>query len=147
MGLRIFNFCAILVSGQVNTGRGSAMSDTFGERVRELRLKNTEYSLREFARLLGLSASYISDVENNRRKPPNEQRIIQIAKLLNADINQLLALAEKTPSDFYKTFTKSEVYTKKVPEFLRRAREQDLTEDQWNRLIKRLDQLDDEEDV
>ncbi|MCD6598982.1 MAG: helix-turn-helix domain-containing protein, partial [Dehalococcoidia bacterium] len=79
------------------------MSDTFGKRVRKLRLKNTEYSLREFARLLGVSASYLSDVENDRRTPPNEQRIIQMAELLKEDSNELLALAEKMPPDFYKT--------------------------------------------
>lgn len=117
------------------------MADTFGKTVRRLRLDNTDYSLREFARLLGVSASYLSDIEKDRRTPPSEDRIIKMAELLKADSNELLALAEKMPPEFYETFTKSDVYTKKVPEFLRRASEQNLSEEQWDKLIKELNGL------
>ena len=122
-----------------------AVSDTFGKTVRKLRLENTEYSLREFARLLGVSAPYLSDVENDRRTPPKEETIIKMAELIGIDSNELLALAEKMPPEFYETFTKSKVYTKKVPEFLRRARESDLTEEQWNKLIKNIDEINPKE--
>lgn len=115
---------------------------TFGKTVRDLRVNNSKYSLRKFADLLGISASYLSDVENDRRTPPKEETIIKMAELLAADSNQLLAVAKKMPPEFYDTFTKSDVYTKKVPEFLRRVKDRDLTEEQWNRLIEELKSLD-----
>jgi transcriptional regulator with XRE-family HTH domain len=111
---------------------------TFGNTIRDLRINNTRYSLREFARLLDVSASYMSDVENDRRTPPKEETIIRIAELLKADVNELLAIARKMPPEFYDTFTKDKVYTQKVPEFLRRAKEHDVTEEEWNRLIEQV---------
>jgi HTH-type transcriptional regulator, competence development regulator len=115
---------------------------TFGKTVREMRVKNTKYSLREVARILDVSASYLSDVENDRRTPPKEETIIKMANLLGVDSNLLLAVAQKMPPEFYDTFIKSDVYTRKVPEFLRRAKEKDITEEQWDKLIKEVDSLD-----
>lgn len=109
---------------------------SFGQTIKELRLENTDYSLREFARLLDVSAPYISDIERDRRDPPKAEIIIKMAELLNVDSNKLLALADKTPPELHDTFKKNPTYTRMVPEFMRTANKSDLSDEDWKELIE-----------
>jgi transcriptional regulator with XRE-family HTH domain len=109
---------------------------SFGQTIRELRLKNTDYSLREFAMLLSVSAPYLSDIERDRRDPPKAEIIIKMAELLSVEANELLALADKTPPDLHNTFKKNPTYTRMVPEFIRTANKSDLSEEDWKELIE-----------
>lgn len=55
-------------------------------------------TLRALATELGISASYLSDIEKGNRNPPSFDRLNQIAKLLQLDYwdhNRLLKLAGK----------------------------------------------------
>ncbi len=109
---------------------------SFGQTIKELRLNNTNYSLREFAKLLDVSAPYISDIERDRRNPPKAEIIIKMAELLNVDSNKLLALADKTPPELHDTFKKNPTYTRMVPEFMRTANKSDLSDEDWKELIE-----------
>jgi transcriptional regulator with XRE-family HTH domain len=109
---------------------------SFGQTIRELRLENTDYSLREFASLLDVSAPYISDIERDRRDPPKADIVIKMAELLSVGANELLALADKTPPDLHKTFKKNPTYNRMVPEFMRTANTSDLSEEDWKELIE-----------
>ena len=55
---------------------------SFGEYLKRKR-EEKEISLRELARRLNLSAPYLSDVENNRRAPLTEERLITLVKELH----------------------------------------------------------------
>ena len=55
---------------------------TFGEYLKHKR-EEKQISLREMARTLGVSAPFLSDVENNRRGPLTEERLADLAKVLN----------------------------------------------------------------
>jgi transcriptional regulator with XRE-family HTH domain len=79
---------------------------TLGETIRAARLR-TKQSLREIARMLEITPSYLSDIENDRRIPA-EPVLIVIAALLNLDIGQLMAQAGRL-SD------RAERYTKQNP--------------------------------
>jgi len=57
-------------------------SMSFGEYLKRKR-EEKEISLRELARRLNLSAPYLSDVENNRRAPLTEERLITLVKELH----------------------------------------------------------------
>ena len=70
----------------------------FGERIRQLRV-DRELTLREFARLLDLSPTYISQVEQCKFSPPTEERVRQMAVLLQQDCDELLALAGHVSGD------------------------------------------------
>ena len=70
--------------------------------------------------------------------PPSSDKVIRIAQVLDYDQDKLLALAKKLPPDFEKAFTKSEVYSKRIPEFLRTATEANLTDADWKKLIEDL---------
>jgi transcriptional regulator with XRE-family HTH domain len=65
---------------------------TFGEYLKHKR-EQKQISLREVARTLGVSAPFLSDVENNRRGPLTEERLADLAKVLN--------LNEKEQSEMY----------------------------------------------
>jgi transcriptional regulator with XRE-family HTH domain len=77
---------------------------TFGERVRQLR-QAKGWTLRDFAPKVGVGFTYLSKVENGRLDfgdYPSEKLIRKLAKALNADVDELMLLAEKVPDDIRK---------------------------------------------
>jgi transcriptional regulator with XRE-family HTH domain len=70
----------------------------FGLRLRELR-KQTGMSQREVADKVGINFTYLSKIESGVLLPPREDKIIRLAKVLNADKDELITLAGKVPSD------------------------------------------------
>lgn len=71
---------------------------TFGQRIRELRQANG-ISLRKFAEMLVLSATFISKVERDEDTTPSLDNIRKMAKILSADVDELIILAGKMPED------------------------------------------------
>lgn len=71
----------------------------FGERIRLLREQrkktNPEFSLRKFAQIIGISATFMSKIERGEYDPPKAEKIIRMAELLEVDPDELLALANK----------------------------------------------------
>lgn len=74
---------------------------SLGERIRELR-DAADYSLREFARTLEISAPHLSDIELGRRYPSDEvlQRIasqlgVSFAELKRYDVRESVAEVKK----------------------------------------------------
>jgi transcriptional regulator with XRE-family HTH domain len=103
---------------------------TLGETIRAARLR-TKQSLREIARMLEITPSYLSDIENNRRIPAVPV-LIGITFLLNLDIGQLMAQAGRL-SD------RAERYTKQNPlvwTLIERISEAELTEAEIMSLIR-----------
>ena len=70
----------------------------FGAIIRGLR-EDRQIGLRQFARMLGMSATYLSKIEREELPPPAEERVKEIARLLERDPDELLALAGKVASD------------------------------------------------
>ena len=70
----------------------------FGATVRELR-EEKGIGLRQFARMIEVSATYLSKIERDELPPPAEGRVKDIARLLDQDPDELLALAGKVASD------------------------------------------------
>lgn len=64
---------------------------SLGDVLREARIAK-DLGLRELARQLDKSPSYISDIENDRRVP-SEEVLAQLAKILGLDFEKLMALA------------------------------------------------------
>lgn len=101
------------------------MADTrqFGARVRELRENKAHsdpaFSLRSFARTLGLSPTFISMVERGDMQPPKAENIKKMAELLECDADELLALANKVDPEL-ETIIKENPAT--VPNLLRMVR-------------------------
>ena len=70
----------------------------FGTKLRDLR-KKSSLSLRELADKINVNFTYLSKIENGALPPPSEKVIRQLAETLNADADELLALAGRIPSD------------------------------------------------
>jgi transcriptional regulator with XRE-family HTH domain len=63
---------------------------TLGERIRELRMER-DFSLREFARDLDVSAAFLSDIELGRRYP-SDDLLSSIARRLRTSVEELRVL-------------------------------------------------------
>ena len=115
-------------------------NQTFGDRLRELRLQREEYaSLRDFASKVGLSPTYMSHLENNKVPPPSEGVIERLAEALQADKYELFSLAGKFPPEFFETFQKN---PQGVADFFRKAEESGLQSRQdWEKLGRMIPKL------
>lgn len=72
---------------------------TFGERVRELR-RAKRLTLRDVAKKVRVSFTYLSKIENQKLsfgEFPSDDLIGRLARVLDADPDELLLLAEKIP--------------------------------------------------
>ncbi len=110
---------------------------TFGEYLKHKREKQ-HISLREVARTLGVSAPFLSDVENNRRGPLTEERLADLANVLN--------LNEKEKAEMYDIVGKQKgllapdlnPYVTERPYVnaaLRTARNLEANEEDWQRFV------------
>ena len=90
----------------------------FGATIRELREKR-RIGLRQFARMIGVSATYVSKIERGEMPPPAEDRVKEIARLLDQDPDELLALAGKVASDLNEIIRS---HPREMASFLRTAR-------------------------
>src|SRR5437773_9897976 len=72
--------------------------EKFGEFVRR-EPKAKEIGLREMAKLIGVSPTYLSKVERDEFPPPAEDKVRKIAAIIGHDADELLALAGRVASD------------------------------------------------
>ncbi len=76
---------------------GSSRVETFGRLIQGLR-RERGLTQRQLAAALGLDFTYLSKVENDRGEPPGEETVRRLAEILEADEEELLALAGKVPA-------------------------------------------------
>jgi HTH-type transcriptional regulator, competence development regulator len=116
---------------------------TFGQRIRKLRkakgLTQRELAERVAAGLReedrrGFDFTYLSKIENDRLPPPSTAAILQLARELDADSDELLALAGKAPPDIGETLKKSQA----ARLFYRSAANLRLSENDWRALLEEL---------
>jgi transcriptional regulator with XRE-family HTH domain len=72
--------------------------EKFGAFIRRER-EAKEIGLREMAKKIGVSPTYLSLVELDRLAPPAEDRVKGIAKVLGCNPDELMARAHRVPSD------------------------------------------------
>lgn len=73
-------------------------SEKFGEYVRKMRVQK-EIGLREMAKMIGVSPTYLSKVERDEFPPPAEDKVRKIAEIIGCDVDELLARAGRVSSD------------------------------------------------
>ena len=73
-------------------------SKAFGPTLRRERMKR-KIPLRQFARQVEISPTYLSKIEREEFPPPSEAKVVTIADLLGQDRDEWLALAGRVSSD------------------------------------------------
>ena len=73
-------------------------SEKFGAFIRRKR-EEKEYGLREMAKMIEVSPTYLSKIERDEFAPPAEVKVKAIAKILGCDPDDLLARAGRVSSD------------------------------------------------
>lgn len=111
----------------------SVEQPSFGALLRARRLAKG-LSLRSFAAMVGVSPTYLSQVEQDKvEKPPTAERIRKMAELLDANVDEWSALADRVPEDLPGIIKKQPT---QLPELLREA--SGLSPEQLKQLIAKI---------
>jgi transcriptional regulator with XRE-family HTH domain len=131
--------------------KAQAPAKTFGARVRQLR-HGKGFIQGDLAKKVAerlkqhdngrLSASYLSKIESEQFGPPSEAAIVDLAAVLEADTDELLALAGRAPIGFEEKLKRSPA----TRAFFKWAMEE-LTEDDWNALLSQMRHKDGKADL
>ena len=111
----------------------------FGQMLREKRLAKG-YSLRRFAKLVDVSPTYLSQVEQDNVDPPTAERVQRMAELLGENSDEWIALAGRVPEDLPGIIQKQPT---EMPELLREA--SGLTADQLRQLREHVRRIKEQE--
>jgi transcriptional regulator with XRE-family HTH domain len=76
----------------------SGAGEKFGAFIRRER-EGKEIGLREMAKMIGVSPTYLSKVERDEFPPPVEDKVKAIAKIIECDADDLLARAGRVSRD------------------------------------------------
>lgn len=101
---------------------------SFGQMLREKRIAKS-FSLRKFAELVGVSPTYLSQVEQDNVDPPTADRVKRMAELLEENVDEWTALAGRLTEDLPEIIHAAPIA---VPDLLRAVR--GLTPDQLRKL-------------
>jgi predicted transcriptional regulator len=118
------------VSHKQKTGETGMAGEKFGEFVRRHR-EAKEIGLREMAKMIGVSPTYLSKVERDEFTPPTEDKVRKIAEVIKCDVDELLALAGRVASDLSSIIKKQ---PREMASFLRAAK--GLTAEDLSRLVR-----------
>lgn len=89
----------------------------FGDLLREKRIAK-DLSLRKFAELVGVSPTYLSQVEQGNVDAPTAERVKCMAELLGENSDEWIALAGRVPDDLAGIIQNEPT---EMPELLREA--------------------------
>lgn len=112
---------------------------TFGQALRDKRLEKG-FSLRKFAQLVGVSPTYLSQVEQSNVDPPTADRVKRMAEILGEDVDEWTSLAGRLTEDLPGIIHEE---PKGVPDLLRAVR--GMTADQLRKLREEAERMKREE--
>ena len=114
----------------------------FGEFLQRKR-EEKQITLRKMADLLGFSAPFLSDVEKDRRNPPELAKLEQIADILGLSYEEketMFNLAGKKRDSVAPDLPEYIMSRDYVAAALRTARDLDAGEEEWLRFVEELKQ-------
>ena len=112
---------------------------TFGERLRESRVAKG-FGLRAFAKDVGVSPTYLSQVEQGKVDPPTADRVKRIAELLEESVDEWTALAGRLTEDLPEIIHSSPI---EVPDLLRAVK--GMTPEQMQKVREAAEKIRDKE--
>ena len=112
--------------------------ESFGEALREAR-KAKRITLRKIAEHIGKSIGYLSDVEHERKRPPNLELVSKIEDFLGVEDGKLLRLAKKFRKS-PKEMTQRIRMKPRLSEVLLRA-DQELSSGEFEEIVEHLEEI------
>jgi len=112
----------------------------FGDFITQKRLEKS-ISLRKMAELMDFSAPYWSDVEKNRKNPPNLEKLELIAKVLHLSADDKTIMLDLAGDGRDTVGPDIPVYIREndfVAAALRTARDLGASEDDWENFVAEL---------
>jgi transcriptional regulator with XRE-family HTH domain len=112
----------------------------FGDFLQKKRMER-QLTLRKMAELLGFSAPYLTDIEKDRRNPPEMESLEQISKVLNLSDDEravMFDLAGKKRNAVAPDLPEYIIERDYVAAALRTARDLDASEADWLRFVEEL---------
>ena len=116
--------------------------NNFGEFLQKKRMEK-RITLRKMAELLGITAPYLTDIEKDRRNPPEKEkleRISQILTLSDEDKTLMYDLAGKKRNSVAPDLPDYIMEYAYVSAALRTARDLDASEEDWLKFVEELKQ-------
>ena len=110
----------------------------FGEFIK-LRRQEKGITLRGLADKLDIAPSYMSDIEKGKRNAPNQDtlnKMIVVLELTEEESNELLDLAATSKDAIAQDLTEYVSNNPNVRVALRRAKDLDLGDDEWIKIIE-----------
>ena len=115
----------------------------FGDFIKNKRINHPdELTLKEVSKMLGISLSFLSDVENNRRKPFDKDKIDLFAELLGLDEGDKAVMFDlaardrkEVPSDIEDIMMYGEI-GEMARLALRKSNAGEISEEDWKRFIR-----------
>lgn len=120
----------------------STQYQNFGEFLQKKR-EAKQITLRKMAKMLKMSAPYLSDIEKGRRNPPEMDKLDQIAQILllsDEERTVMLDLAGKMRNTVAPDLPEYIMERDYVSAALRTARDLDASEADWLRFVEELKQ-------
>jgi len=121
--------------------KGIDMKSTkFGQYLKLLR-ESRDITLRELSRQTGMSAPYLSDVENDRTQPLTKERletVFRVLQLNEEEQNQLFDLAGRERNEVAADLPEYIMENDYVTAALRTARDLKAGEEEWQRFVDEL---------
>ena len=112
---------------------------SFGERLRDRRIAKG-IGLRAFAKDVGVSPTYLSQVEQGKVDPPTADRVKRIAELLEESVDEWTALAGRLTEDLPEIIHSSPI---EVPDLLRAVK--GMTPEQMQKVREAAEKIRDRE--
>lgn len=113
----------------------------FGDRIRELR-NERDLSLRELAKLVGVSAPFLTDVEQGRRFPKDET-LEKLARALRTDVADLKSHDTRPPAKEISELSDQDIdYAFAFRRVVKHVKDQKLSPEE---IVRRIERDDDDD--
>ena len=118
---------------------------SFGKALMHAR-KSNKATLRELGNAIGKSIGYISDIEHNRKRPPDLETVSRIEDFLGIKDGSLLSLARKIRNKVQPTLTQRLSMNPKLSHVLLRTDKlpEDKKDEAVEKLLETLKQFEEE---
>ena len=125
----------------------------FGDFIKRKRQEHPdELTLKEVSKMLGISLSFLSDVENNRRKPFDKEKIELFAEKLGLTVDEKALMYDlaardrgEVPSDIEDIMMYGEIGDM-ARLALRQSNAGKISEDDWKQFIRDMERKNKKED-